>query len=229
MRKTLATTPAVRYDRQSPLTFTAWVRFLMGVAEQVGKVNPDAMDPTPVSLLERLRQPTPAAAWERFVELYTPLLFGWTRRLGLSETDAADLVQDVFAVLVEELPRFRYDPRQSFRAWLKTLLLNKWRNRGRKLAAAPALGNTGLSGIADPVDADLLEETEYRQALVRRALELMRTDFQPVTWRACWEFVACDRPAQEVAAELGISVNAVYLAKSRVLRRLRADLEGLLP
>jgi len=63
---------------------------------------------------------------------------------------------------------------------------------------------------------------------VGRALELMRADFQPVTWQACWEFVVRDRPAAEVAAELGITINTVYLAKSRVLRRLREELAGLL-
>ena len=73
-----------------------------------------------------------------------------------------------------------------------------------------------------------IEEEEYRRYLVRRALGLMQAEFEPATWKACWEFVVHDRPAAEVAAELGLSVNAVYLAKSRVLRRLRAELRGLL-
>jgi RNA polymerase sigma-70 factor (ECF subfamily) len=82
--------------------------------------------------------------------------------------------------------------------------------------------------VAAPIEAAFFEEEEYRQALVARALAMMQAEFQPATWRACWEFVVCDRPAAEVAAELGLSVNAVYLAKSRVLRRLRERLAGLL-
>jgi RNA polymerase sigma-70 factor (ECF subfamily) len=82
--------------------------------------------------------------------------------------------------------------------------------------------------VAGPESADAFEEGEYRQHLVARALELMQSELQTVTWRACWEFVVNDRSASEVAQALGISVNAVYLAKGRVLRRLREELAGLL-
>src|SRR5436305_7776381 len=84
---------------------------------------------TPPSLLMRLREAPEQAAWERFVEMYTPLFYTWTRRLRLNEHEAADLVQDLFTVLVEQLPHFEYDQDKSFRAWLKTILLNRWRNR----------------------------------------------------------------------------------------------------
>jgi RNA polymerase sigma-70 factor (ECF subfamily) len=184
---------------------------------------------TPASLLERLRQPEETAAWERFVDLYTPLLFSWARRLGLQAPDAADLVQDVFAVLVEKLPDFRYDRQKSFQAWLRTVLLNKWRNRHRRqVEASLEAVAPGLSDLVVPPEQDAFTEAEYRRHLVHRALEVMRAEFQPCTWRACWEFVVQERPAAEVAAELGITVNAVYLAKSRVLRRLREELDGLL-
>jgi RNA polymerase sigma-70 factor (ECF subfamily) len=83
------------------------------------------MDPTPVSLLARLRQPAATEAWPHFVRLYSPLLFGWARRLGLQDADAADLVQDVFTVLAVKLPEFRYDPRLGFRRWLRTVFLNR--------------------------------------------------------------------------------------------------------
>ena len=82
---------------------------------------------TPASLLERLRQPADPAAWSRFVELYTPLLYGWARRVGLPEQDAADLVQDVFVQLVRKLPDFTYDRHKTFRGWLRAVTLNKWR------------------------------------------------------------------------------------------------------
>ena len=86
--------------------------------------------------------------------------------------------------------------------------------------------NPGLDRVY-PSDAELFAEREYRQRLARRAMELMQAEFEVNTWRACWESVVSDRPAAEIAAELGMTVNAVYLAKSRVLRRLRADLDGL--
>jgi len=184
---------------------------------------------TPASLVERLRKPGEPEAWARFVELYTPLLYSWGRRLGLQPQDAADLVQDVFTVLVEKLPAFHYDPHKSFRAWLRTVLLNKWRNRQRRHAEAPLEAAGALVPDRAGTEAlDALGEAEYRQRLVGRALHLMRAEFQPATWKACWEVVAGGRPAAEVAQELGLTVNAVYLARSRVLRRLREELDGLL-
>jgi RNA polymerase sigma-70 factor (ECF subfamily) len=181
---------------------------------------------TPPSLLERLRLTPERAAWEKFVELYTPILFAWTRRLGLPPHESADLVQDIFTVLVEKLPHFEYDPSRSFRAWLKTVLLNRWRNHLRSRAGGQPRGLDGVGDVPGPEEAGF-EEAEYRSHLAGRALALMQAEFQPPTWRACWEVVVEGRPAAEVAAELGLSVNAVYLAKGRVLRRLREELDGL--
>jgi RNA polymerase sigma-70 factor (ECF subfamily) len=186
------------------------------------------MNTTSASLLQRLRQSAPADAWVRFVKLYTPLLFYWTRRLGLSHQDAADLVQEVFTVLVQKLPEFRYDRQSSFRNWLRTILLNRWRDRGRRrVPATVGPDDPALAELAAP-EQEGFGEAEYRQHLVRQALQLMQTEFSPSTWRACWEHVVADRPAAEVAAELGISVGSVYVAKSRVLCRLRQELKGLL-
>src|SRR5207244_3271465 len=98
-------------------------------------VTPARPDDTPASLLERLRQPGDAAAWDRFVTLYTPFLYRCVRPLGLQAADRADLLQDVFLVLYRKLPTFTYDPTRSFRAWLRALLLNKWRDARRRAAA----------------------------------------------------------------------------------------------
>src|SRR5262249_60927380 len=89
------------------------------------------MNRTSQSLLERLRRRDDAAAWTRFTDLYTPLLYHWARQLAAQPTDAADLVQDVLATLVRLLPDFRYDPAQSFRAWLRSILVNRWRTSRR--------------------------------------------------------------------------------------------------
>src|SRR2546423_12975097 len=90
------------------------------------------MDTTSVSLLERLREPAQQDAWGRFVDLYTPLIYYWARRVGLPPEEAADLVQDVLTLLVQKLPEFQYDPQKSFRGWLRTLTLNKWRGNRRR-------------------------------------------------------------------------------------------------
>jgi RNA polymerase sigma-70 factor (ECF subfamily) len=187
------------------------------------------MRTTPHSLLLRLRQPGQDQAWGRFVDLYTPLLFHWARRLGLGQEDAADLVQDVFTVLVRQLPAFTCEAGKRFRPWLWTVTVNKYRERRRR-KGGPALanGDVDLDQLAGPGGADSPEEAEYRQYVARRALELMETDFEPATWRACCEYAIEGRPAAEVAAELGLTINAVHLAKSRVFRRLREELSGLL-
>jgi RNA polymerase sigma-70 factor, ECF subfamily len=181
-----------------------------------------AMDSTSISLLEQLRKAPSEADWERFVRQYTPLLSYWARRLGLQDQDAADLVQEVLIVMVRKLPGFRYRPERSFRGWMRTILINKWRDR-RERRMAVAL-EADLQSQA-PGDSDTLEEREHRLYILERALRLMVSAFEPATWQACWETVVAGRPAAQVAAELGISANAVYLAKSRVLERLRRDLK----
>lgn len=187
------------------------------------------MTNTPSSLLERLRQPFDPVAWKRFVALYTPVIYSWGRRVGLQDPDAADLVQDVFITLLQVLPTFNYDRQQSFRRWLRTITLNKWRNTRKKLDDQRLRGQGGdRAPVPAPNDAEALWETEYQQHLANRALRIMRADFEETTWKACWETVAAGRPAAVVAAELGLSVGAVYAAKFRILDRLRRELEGLL-
>jgi RNA polymerase sigma-70 factor (ECF subfamily) len=184
---------------------------------------------TPSSLLARLRQPFEPEAWARFVALYTPLIYSWARHLGLQEQDAADLVQDVFVTLLQVLPTFNYDRQQSFRKWLRTVAINRWKKERKR--QRPRLVQ-GAEGQPEPVAVgDALEacwEAEYRQHLVRQALQLMRTDFEETTWKACWETAAAGRPAADVAAELSLTVGAVHAAKFRVLSRLRHELQGLL-
>ncbi len=187
------------------------------------------MTTTPVSLLERLRRPCDPEAWARFVALYTPLIYSWGRRVGLQDPDAADLVQDVLLTLVHVMPDFVYDRQQSFRRWLYTLTLNKWRDRAKSRATMPLpVDDAALAGVAAPDEQDPFWEAEYRRHLVRQALQIMQAEFQPTTWKACWEHTVSGRPAAEVATELGLTAGAVYAAKFRVLKRLRQELDGLL-
>ncbi len=127
------------------------------------------MHSTPASLLERVRQPADAAAWKQFVHLYTPLLYYSARRLGLQSADAADLVQEVFLALFHALPHFKYDRQRSFRAWLFTLMRNKWQDWRRRRVPVPL-------GDLDPAlaeragdDPAALEEAEYRSHIAARA------------------------------------------------------------
>jgi RNA polymerase sigma-70 factor (ECF subfamily) len=137
-------------------------------------------------------------------------------------------VQDVFTRLVEELPRFTYDPGRRFRGWLYTVARNHLRNRLVRSRHVPIAGDASPDDLPGPDPVEDVWEREHRQFLVRRALEVMRADFEPATVRACWQLVVEGRPAAEVGAAPGLSANAAYLARLRVLRRLRQELEGLL-
>ena len=109
--------------------------------------------------------------------------------MGLAAHDAADLVQDVFVVLVQKLPQFQYDPGKSFRSWLRTVAENRWRDALRKRAAAPTnAGPAALEDAAVPDGAAAVWEGEYRQQLVGRAIHIMRTDFEEKTWKASWRW-----------------------------------------
>ena len=187
------------------------------------------MDSTSISLLQRLRQPNQDAAWQRFVELYAPLIYHWSRSQGLNSIDASDLVQEVLATLVTKLPEFEYDPTQRFRGWLRTVTVNKARDFQRRQATRPSTdADQAIEQVAVADTADLFDEAEYRSFLVKRAMELMQTEFEQQTWQACWKHVAEGRRAADVAGELGITANAVHIAKCRVMRRLREELDGLM-
>lgn len=186
------------------------------------------MASTSATLLKRLRRPDDQAAWDRFVELYTPLLYYWARRMHLQEADAADLVQEVFALLVQELPSFDYDAQKSFRGWLRTVTLNKWHEKQRRMVARREACVDPLPEFCEPDPADEFWEQDYRRHVIRRALEVMEREFHPATWKAYWEMVVEGRSAADVAAEFGLSDGAARAAKFRVLRRLREEFEGLL-
>ena len=187
------------------------------------------MESTSSSLLLRLRQPGEQAAWRCFVELYTPLLYYWACRMGLRGQDAADLVQDVFVTLVQKMPQFQYDAHKGFRPWLRTVAENRWRDALRKRAALPRhAADAALANAAVPAEAAALWDVEYRQHVLARAVQLMRSDFAEKTWKACWALVIDGKSGADVGRELGMTVEAVYAAKSRVMRRLRQELDGLL-
>jgi len=182
-------------------------------------------DSTPISLLDRLKRRDDVDAWDRFVALYTPLLYHWLRRSGLNEHDSADLVQDIFAKLIVALPNFSYNPSESFHAWLRTVALNCRRDAQKRRTLPKAAPEETHAFEPDPLEAFI--EREYRNQLAVRAMRILRADFQPQTWQAVWDLIVEGKPANDVAATAGMTVQAVYAAKCRVLARLRQELQGL--
>src|SRR5262249_51254879 len=122
---------------------------------------------------------------------------------------------------------FTYDPDGSFRNWLRTITLNKWRERRRR-TVPQELSDEDLAELVVPDQADALWESEHRGQFLGRALVLMQPDFQPTSWKAFWEYVVRGRSAAEVATELGITVKALHAAKARVIARLRLELRGMM-
>lgn len=158
----------------------------------------------------------------RFVDLYTPLLLVWAGRLGLQHVDAADLVQDVLLQLHRKLPGFRYEPSQCFRAWLRAVFLNKHRERMRRRERGKSLDPSELDRLQSIASEE--EDREDWKCLLHRGLELIRCEFNAVTWQAFWMYAIQEREVKEVASELQIAPGTVYAARSRVLARLRLEL-----
>jgi RNA polymerase sigma-70 factor (ECF subfamily) len=181
-------------------------------------------------LLERARVRDPAA-WERMVALYAPLVLHWCRGWGLNEDDAADVFQDVFQAVAAHLAGFRREKAgDTFRGWLRTITRNKvndfFRRRRRE---PPGLGGSearaALSQVPEAVPADESSAPgPAERAVLRRALEWIRGEFEERTWQAFWRTAVDGRSPAAVGEELGMSPGAVRVAKSRVLRRLRAEL-----
>lgn len=169
-------------------------------------------------------------AWQRLVELYGPLIYAWGIRGGLPGEDAADITQEVFAAVARSIRRFDPEAQGRFRGWLWTITRNKIRDHHRRSQGEPEArgGDTALRYLADLPEVwhdDTSEATQHEvRALYHRAMNLIRTDFQPQTWEAFWLSVVEGKATDEIADRLGLSANQVRQAKSRVLRRLRAEL-----
>ncbi|QDU94038.1 RNA polymerase sigma factor [Lignipirellula cremea] len=186
------------------------------------------MDSTSVSLLRRLRAPDESSAWQRFVDLYAPLIFYWGKKQGLGVEDAADLVQEVMATLVEKLPQFQYDPQRRFRGWLRTITRNKANDLHRRNKTLPETGREESLQDALAVGDDLFEEAEYGRFIIRQAMLLIQNEFPAHYWQACWKQIVDGLSAAQTARDLKISLTAARVAKYRVLNHLRNELEGLL-
>jgi RNA polymerase sigma-70 factor (ECF subfamily) len=193
------------------------------------------MSDTPVSLLERLQRRPDADSWRRLVELYEPLLRGWLARHTLQASDTDDLVQEVLAVVVRELPQFRHNQRPgAFRSWLRTVLVHRLRTFWQtRQARPPGTGDSAFLRMLDEFEdphsgLSELWDREHDHYVLRRLLRWVERDFAPSTWHAFRRLALDGAEPDAVAAELGMTVNAICIAKSRVLQRLRQEARGLI-
>jgi len=183
---------------------------------------------TRASLLIRLRDRTDQSAWNEFVTVYGPVIYRFARNRGLQDADAADMMQDVLRSVTGAINRLEYDPQRGrFRGWLFTIT----RNRVLSLLASrkgrpQGTGHPDVNALlaAQPDQRDGLDEDwelEYRRSQTALAIEEVRTEFTDKVWSAFWKTAVDARSADETGRELGMSSGAVYVAKSRVLARLR--------
>jgi RNA polymerase sigma-70 factor, ECF subfamily len=194
--------------------------------------------PTPAAstssgLLECAKRRDPDA-WHQLARLYGPLIVQWCRQSSLNDEDAADVVQEVFISVATHLTDYRHErPGDTFRGWLHTITANKILDllRGRHGKAQAEGGSFALQELtrlpaAEAAAVSTEEDIGIKNILVRRALDLVRPEFEEVTWKAFWGMAIDGRSASEIGAELGMATHAVRQAKYRVFRRLRQELDG---
>jgi RNA polymerase sigma-70 factor (ECF subfamily) len=192
------------------------------------------MNETRQSLLLRA-QTGEENAWKDLTDLYRPLIIGWLNRQGVPARDLEDLSQDILLSVVKHLPTFQHSGRRgAFRSWLRTIVCNRTTDYWRAIdASTQATGGSGataaLQQIADP-DSDLNRQwdEEHDRYVLACLLDLVEQEFEPTTLQAFRRLALDGAPGAEVAQELGLSVAAVYVAKSRVLQRIRQQAEGLI-
>jgi len=192
------------------------------------------MDNTSLSLLDRLQNDDDPETWDRLVSLYAPLLRGWLRKYDVQESDVDDLMQEVLLAVSKDLKSFEHAGNPgAFRSWLRTILVNRlrhfWRARGRR---PQARGDSDLerriNQLEDPAGRmSQLWNREHDRYVMRQLLTLVEPHFESQTWQAfCQVALEGERP-DAVAEKLGMTLNSVFIAKSRVLSRLRREVEGL--
>ncbi len=193
------------------------------------------MDQTPAtraSLIVKLRDPSDKTAWSEFVALYEPLVYRLARQKGLQDADAHDLCQEVFRAVAQAVDRWEQG-RGSFRGWLsriaRNLLINFLTRRQFQFRGSGATSVMELLDAlpAHDLSASALFEAEYQRRVFQWAADDVRGEFTPSTWQAFWQTAVEDRSPSQVAVELGLSVGAVYIARSRVLARLKNRIEKL--
>jgi RNA polymerase sigma-70 factor (ECF subfamily) len=184
---------------------------------------------TSPSLLDRLCTAPDEAAWRRLHDLYRPFVLAWVRRDATLGAEAEDLVQEVMTVLVRELPTFQRRRTGSFRRWLREITRRRLQGYYRKRRRQPQASGEAFDQLQDPNSALSRQwDEEHDRHVLTRLLDLIAPQFGEKTLLAFRRLVFDEVPAAEVGTQLGMSVNAVLLAKSHVLRELRREAEGLI-
>ena len=196
--------------------------------------HPSQNGSTSESLILRAQR-ADSVAWEKLTRLYSPVVYGWARKAGLQPDDASDVMQNVFETLTSRLNQFQQrNGNDSFRGWLYTITRNKVRDHFRvKRDKAQAFGGTDAQqmwqGLPEtPPETSSSDGQSELNGVRKRALELVSGDFESRTWQAFWRTAVEGDAPNDVAADLGISVWAVYKARTRVLTKLRSEFEELL-
>lgn len=186
---------------------------------------------TRASLLLQIRDGTNHSAWREFMDLYGPVVYGFARKRGLQDADAADLMQDVMRSVASAIGQLEYDrKRGSFAGWLFTITRNKVFNflsarRIRPQASGDSTTNQMLNSHPDANDGAETWEVEYQRRLASLAMDRIKTEFQENTWRAFWLTAVEGVAAADAGKQVGMTPGAVYVAKSRVLARLKDEVE----
>lgn len=187
---------------------------------------------TPRSLLDRLRSSPDSLAWDQLVTLYTPWIRTILQRAGVNPSDRDDLEQEAFAVLAREMSKFDHNGRAgAFRSWLKTIVVHRLQHyrRSQQVANARIDHSQDVDALPERFgDLESYWDAEHDRHILRELMKVVEPSFSESVWRAFQRQVIDGWKAADVAQELGISVNAALLAKSRVLRRLRDEAAGII-
>jgi RNA polymerase sigma factor (sigma-70 family) len=184
------------------------------------------------TLLLRIREPADARAWREFTELYLPLLKHFIFLSGVSANDVDDVGQEVMRTVAKAIRSFQYEPeRGTFRSWLFIVTRSRVAKHFKKLARTPS-AKAGASlleieRIRDGTEEQQAEEWEkaYRQRMFEWAAPQVRQQVKENTWRAFWMTAVEGRRTEEVATLLEMTLGGVYVARSRVIAKLRARIQ----
>lgn len=186
------------------------------------------MATTSLTLLDQLQSSNPGAAWDEFVAIYSPLLMKWNREAGLQESDAEDVAQETLSNVFQKIGGFSRQREGSFRKWLKKMAYHRVCRHRRKLENNLPLEEAEDADLAVPSAEESDYAENYYYDVLESALRYVFREFRELSWRAFLDTILRNRPIQEVADEMGISVTAIYVARCRIVSRITQIAQGFM-